>query len=420
LFPYQCGLVRSRKREVVTLSAPQIGKTVGVGCWQLAFAWEHPGSLSWWAAPTFEQTDPGYYTLKDLATSAGVIVSAKEHHPRRLMLLNGSRIVFKSWDEPQNLSGPTLHSLVMDEAHELTAEAYRILTARLSATYGPIRAIGNAGSVEDYFKVLCDLASDPANADIMDFVRWTWRDKLAALRVLNPAAVESYTMEMDSQRRKLSDVVFRCTYEAEWRESSDAVFDKVQERTVLSPCNRGERGVRYVIGWDIARSADYTVGVPVPTGQPVSDVRHLVRFHKIGYPELVERIEAYSARFNNALNVIETNGPGQAVLDNLQHRGKCNAIGHVTTNKWKNQAVNAAAGDIQWDRMRFAPLPPLQSELMSYRLKSTPGGVSTYSAPAGKHDDCVMGLVIGNHYAQQYQGPAVIMAGEEEYADGLA
>lgn len=419
MYRYQRALYKNLKREVVTLSAPQIGKTVGVACWQLAYAWEHPGSLNWWASPTFEQTDPGFLTLKRLGKSAGVIVAAKEHHPRRLILTNGARFSFKSWDEPENLSGPTINSLVMDEAHEITEEAYRILTARLSATHGPIRAIGNAGSVEDYFKHLCDLASDTENADMMAFIKWTWHDKLAAFEEMgNEVGAAAYKAEMNGNRRKLSDITFRCTYEAEWRESSDAVFSDVQERTTLDVNNRAESGKRYVIGWDIAQSVDYTVGVPVPAGEERSDVRHLVRFHKIGYPELVERIERYSARFNNALNVVEVNGPGKAVLDSLQNRGRCEAIGHVTTNKWKSHAVNITAGDIQWDRMRFAPLPPLQSELMSFRLKLTPGGVSSYGAPIGKHDDCVMALVIANHYAQQYQGPAVVMVGEED--DGLA
>ena len=38
--------------------------------------------------------------------------------------------------------------------------------------------------------------------------------------------------------------------------------------------------------------------------------------------------------------------------------------------------------------------PVLVAELEAYEMKRTPGGMLTYSAPSGMHDDCVMSLAL--------------------------
>lgn len=389
---YQEDLLLDRVRTGVILSAPQIGKTAAVACWLLALAWSGPGRLYWWTAPTYQQDLPGMYAIEKLASSAGILESTtKARGSMRVQLTNGSMIDFRSWDNPDNLSGPTVWGLVADEAHLLNPTASRAIRERLSSTGGPIRLIGNSGDIDGEFKRLCDIAADPMSKDY-SFTRWTWRDKLAALDAGERAF---YAHIIDDEQIALPSWQFKAVYEAEWTTSLSAVFLGVQEanklHTLKRPRNKDEQ---YVIGWDIAEAHDYTVGMPVQLISPAK-VQAMIRFRRIDYTQLEDRIARASKHWNNALSIIEINGPGRPVFQALRRRG-VRVYPWTTTSASKNDMVLATAGDIEYQRLLMADMPPLQAELSAYRSKRTAGGAYAYSAPSGRHDDCVMSLCIGN------------------------
>jgi hypothetical protein len=386
------------------LSAPQVGKTVGIACWLLGYTWASCAPLTWWCAPTYASTMAGFTIHDQLTLSSGVQAWKRESpsagKPPAIGLVNGSRIEFRSWDSPGNMTGPTVYAAAVDEAHELTALARKAITSRMASTLGPIRYIGNTGDVDGPFFDICEHAEDPARAEYSFFRKWTWTDKWNALGGDATHEGREYHKWIDEQRGSLPTWMFEALYEAKWIESLEAVFRRVEERTTLAPTGP-QRGVSYAIGMDVAEAQDFTVLMPVPIGRKTIDITGMDRFHRIDYDDQVIRAENYAKLWNNATIYIEINGPGRPLYHRLRKRGKVSVRPWTTEPKLKNDAVMLTAGDIEFGRMRLAPLSPLQAELRAYRAKRNPGGAFSYSAKSGSHDDTVMALVIGNWAAQK-------------------
>ena len=95
--------------------------------------------------------------------------------------------------------------------------------------------------------------------------------------------------------------------------------------------------------------------------------------------------------------VIEDNGPGIALYQELQRRG-CPAYPFTTTGPSKQEAIMHLAAEFarkDGREFRYAEIPPLPNELAIFRYRRMPSGHYQYSAPEGDHDDCVMALAIG-------------------------
>lgn len=389
----------------MTLSAPQLGKTRSVACWSIAIALALRG-LHWWAAPTYKQVMPGFSTIKAGAQRSGLLLGTPitSSGNRSIRLINGSTIQFVSWEKPENLSGPSIRSLVCDEAHELTTAAWGVLRARRSSTMGPVRLIGNTGDIEGEFKRLCDIAADPQSD--WGFYKWTWMDKYLALGGGKTAAGRAFKEMIEDERTHAPSWQFKSIWEAEWLESELAVFANVDAATSLASNPAPVEGMKYIIGIDLAETTDYTVMLPITADGSTRDVTFMRRFRRMEYPAVAQIAADLSKAWNDAVCAIEINGPGRPVYQWLRKMG-VKVYPWTTTSQSKHQAVVDTAGDIEFGRMRLAPLPPLQAEIKSFRRTRTPSGNYVYKAPQGSHDDTVMALVIGNAcrtIAQRFSG----------------
>lgn len=406
LRPYQKRLVLDPRRVVVTVSAPQIGKTLALAVWLLSMAWMRPGSLSWWAAPTYLQTVPGFRTLRDLAVSAGIALKVNEARGAMLIrLIQGADIEFRSWDNPDNLSGPSVHHLVADEAHLITSLAKRKLKDRLSDTLGPERYIGNSDDADGEFAALWEAADDPEKPR-QGAVRWTWEDKYEALLESNPDAAADYLEYVENERSEMSPSLFDAVFRALWTESQHSVFQGVNEALTLEKSKEPLKGVaRYVIPWDIAEAQTFTVGLPIPVRAREVDITAMERFRWVGYTKLEDRIEDFGKRFPGVVHVVELNGPGRPVAAHLRKRG-LKVYGWTTQNRvakkrqvyqpTKGEAMEWTASDIANGIIRLAPLKPLPAELKAVRREKTPSGNYVYKSKGDMTNDCVMSLIIGN------------------------
>lgn len=406
---YQEPTVTSRKEVEVVLSAPQLGKTTAGGSWLLKEAWERPGILCWWAAPTYEQCLAGLVQVKQIAGSSGILAGVRETKGNLVArLVNGSWIAFKSWKKPEQLSGPTVHAMVVDEAHLLSLAAWQALKNRLGSTMGPRRIFGNAGSVEGQFKAICDEAADPENRERQGFTKWTWQDKYEALGGEATSGGARYRRWIDAERLASPEWLFAEVWEAEWSQNLAAVFFGVDAAVQLPGKLGPEKGKRYVIGWDIAESVDYTVGAVVQLGEPRRCVA-MLRYRRIDYVQNANRIDEFSRLWNEATNVIEVNGPGKPVYDELRRRPKKNVRAWTTTGDTKHAAVIRTSADIERTPQRLVlarGMDPMPNELKAFKRRRTPNHNYVYSAPEGGHDDCVMALCIANKTAYSMAIPA--------------
>ncbi|HLC28331.1 MAG TPA: terminase family protein [Dehalococcoidia bacterium] len=393
-------LVADRARDVVTLSATQVGKSYALAAWLVASAVEHPRPHPWWwVAPTYKQAEIGFNYVRGFARAGGLLVSERHTSPPSVRLIRGAQIEFRTWDNPQNLMGSPIAGGVVDEAGLLTIEADSAISSRRSGTLGPLRYIGNPGSSASPFRRLCSLGeqgADPSSEwyGVYSFHRWTWRDKYEALMRTDSSGASEYARFVDQERARLPEYEFRRLYEAEWTEDEAAVFQSLPGPglpAIVGPA----AGDSYLVGVDVAQQQDYLVAVII--SRLLRGVVGMARWRGVPYPQSADRLAALSDSWSRAPLAIEDNGPGIALFQDLQRRGTP-AYPFTTTGPSKQEAVMHLAGELarkDGRAFRYADLPPLEQELKMYRYKRMPSGNYQYGAAAGDHDDCVMALAIG-------------------------
>ena len=328
-----------------------------------------------------------------LLRSAKALHTTAETPYPRLRMINGAVIEFRSWEREQNLMGPTILGGVVDEAGLLTPSAHAAISSRRSGTLGPLRYIGNPGVQTGPFRKLCsrgEQARTPGSewAGVVSLHRWTWRDKYAAIAEKDQAAARAYESFIREEKESLIDVEYRRLYEAEWTEDEAAVFRGLPDPDG-APLAGPADGESYVVGVDVAQQTDYLVATILGTKR--NRIDSMARWRGIPYPQSADRLAEISRAWNNATLVIETNGPGLPLYQEIQQRGiSCTPF--TTTGPSKEKIIARLAMQLQQGGLALADVPPLHEELRSYRYERLAGGGYRYGAPAGEHDDCVMSL----------------------------
>lgn len=372
------------------MSATQIGKTTACALWLLARAWVQPGSLNWWAAPTYKDTDTGFERLVRFAQTAGIYVSHNVTK-RLLWLTNGSVIEARSWERPETIGAATVHNMVVDEAGELTVLAWAKLAARRSATLGPVRFIGNPGATGSAFWQICQqtIEREGAGDPGVRFIQWTWRDRA---RCLPQAAREAYVRFVEQQKRDLPPSEYRQLYEAEWGTPDDAIFGEViDELFSVERDATPHRGHSYIVGWDIGIERDNTVGAPLClTCFTIADIIVAPR-------GLASRLKDFIAdntkRWNGATGVIETNGPGGPMFHEVT------ALWPRTQKWWTDNTSKRSAVFELLRRARNAALTICNDkatvqEFRTFRSQQSKSGLWTFAGQKGGKDDRVMACLI--------------------------
>lgn len=231
-------MLTSGARDDLTVSAPQLGKTIGLGLWVVIGAWRDAQAgiplPTWWAAPTYLMATQGMEKTVELARSVGMLRDYRQSPPK-ITLRNGGVIEGRSWEVPENIFGPTVARIGVDEFGHLTAKALAALSSRVSETrtkgHGFMRFAGNVGEIGGCAEELWRRAvqGGPGWAART----WTWRDRAAAAECvcgLNGQGLEIehadlhgpscerglYLAEMRKLQGTMSAAHFRQLYGAEW------------------------------------------------------------------------------------------------------------------------------------------------------------------------------------------------------------
>ncbi len=415
LFPYQRELVANPARELVVVSATQIGKSVACAAWQIARAWSQPGSLNWWCAPTYKQTLPGYRLMKQMLMAAGCLVPGPSGYSDGELILRlnnggetrlGAIIECRSWERDENLQGPSVHNLVVDEAGLLTSSARAIISSRRSATLGPVRYIGNPGVTGSEFWLLCEQAKegevDPQQPGWWRFMRWPWTVRYEGLLAIDPARAAAYKRFIKSEEKAHGPEAFKRWYGADWATPEGAIFASVLDRIAVLPFDPNPHpGHPYTVGWDIGLQSDYSVGLPLCT--VCFTITDMKRLRPGSSALLKQEIKEYCHHWNDAEAVIERNGPGDPILDELTGIYP-KASGWWTDNSNKRSSVFEIirrAGETEADGitprpgLTIAPFPAMMNEIRVFQSQQSPTTQTwSFSAPKGAKDDCVMSLII--------------------------
>jgi hypothetical protein len=365
------------ERIVCIEASTKSGKTVGCMVWLAEQAMGgRAGRNYWWVAPIYPQAKIAYRRLKRGLPAQ--VFTANENE-LTLTLANGAVIWFKGADRPDSLYGEDVYGAVIDEASRCKDEAWHAVRSTLTQTRGPLRIIGNVKGRKNWAYRMARKAE--AGEPGMHYAKITAQDAVDA-GVLD-------AQEIEDARRDLPDDVFQELYMAEASDDGGNPFGLDAIQTCIALLSDGYPSGW---GWDLAKSADWTVGIALDVDGATC------RFLRWQAPweETTDRI----VRETGAVKaVVDSTGVGDPIVERLQKASR-KFEGYQFTAPSKQRLMEGLAVAIQRREVTY-PEGPIVTELEAFEYVYTRTGVH-YSAPEGMHDDCVCALALAV-YARAHQ-----------------
>lgn len=351
------------------------GKTVSALSWIAEMALVHGkiGYNYWWIAPVYAQTKIAFRRLVRGFRKWAYAVLHIDNQELTITLLNGATIWFKSGEKPDNLYGEDVHGAVIDEASRVREESWHAVRSTLTATRGPLRAIGNVKGRKNWFFRMCRLAE--SGAPNMAFYKLTAWDAVEA----NVLARE----EVEDAKRVLPEAVFNELYLAIPNEDESNPFGLTHIRACVIKELSEQRSI--AAGVDLARKKNWTVIIGLDHHAQMTG---LDRF-RMDWPQQQTRIIAVT---KNIPTLIDATGLGDVMYQTIRDK-HFDLDPYIFTSKSKQALMEGLAVAIQ-NREVGVHGKVLIDELENFEFQHTPRGGVLYSAPEGMDDDCVMALAL--------------------------
>jgi hypothetical protein len=332
-----------------------------------------------------------------------------------------TRIWFLSADNAEAIRGYGFNGLVIDEAASIPEDVWHyVLRPTISQTLGWAIFVSTPKG-RNWFYDLFTRGLDPFEKDYASFTF--------------PSNASPYfpAEEWEEARRTLPDDVFRQEYMAEFLEDSAGVFRGIDACLIPPGAPSPPPAGSVVIGCDVAKHTDWTVliAMELKTGRCLE----IERFNLLDWPIQKERIAGFARKRRGRL-ILDATGVGDPIYDDLR-RVVPEIEGFKFTAQSKSEIVQRLSVAIEqrqvsWPGNRLPigsqvgqgvpaePHPPtvncalqtgnwevLTNELKRYEYRIGPGGQTSYGAPSGHHDDCVMALALANHVKWQMENCSV-------------
>ena len=371
--------------------------TMGCSMAILRHAWTHKQNLCWWVAPTYSQAENAFNIICKMLPN-GTANIKKGDLKIEILRPDGkvqSTIEFKSGEKSGNLRGFAVNFFVIDEAALIDHESYISVMTTLTNTKGRgliISTPKGRGWFYDVYKY-----GEKFNEDGSPKYSKDYPDpypEYMSFRLPTSANPFNSQEAIALLKRDLPEDAFRQEVLAEFLTESAGVFKGIRS-CISGELEAPKAGVSYVMGADLARINDYTVLTVV------NDKNHVVffeRFNKVDWSMQLEYIKSKAKLYNNALVVIDSTGVGDAPTESLMKAGVRVKPFKIGNNNTKKQLIDRLRIAIEQKKISYPAIPNLISELEAYEYSITDGGVIRYSAPSGKHDDCVISLALANFY----------------------
>lgn len=339
---------------------------------------QSPG-LYWFICPSYKQAKAiawrllKYYLKPDPDWNFNEVELKAEHpHIKTVIELKGA-------DNEDSLRGVSVKGVVLDECATMKANVWpEIIRPMLADAQGWALFIGTPKGKNWFYEQFQNEIRDPEN----------WQSFKHSTTINKYIKAE----EIELARKDMSERLFRQEFMADFMDDETGVFRRVKQCAV-GQLKLAERGQFYVIGADLGKHMDFTV---LTVMDPATrEVVAFKRFKDVSWPDQKEAIQKLALEYNNAKVIVDATGVGDAIFDDLSN-ANISVEAFKFTNSSKHQLVEKLSVSIEQRLITFPNIEELVSELQSFEYEITADGRIKYSAPDGKHDDCVMSLALAN------------------------
>lgn len=389
---------------------------------------EWVGSRVWIVAPTYDLADRVFLpVLRNLKRHYPFLITSASERDRVIYLVGGGIVQAKTAENKDSLVGEELDLLVLEECARIGEEEKEMAEARLLTRRGRRIAISSPTSVKWFMRDFdigqangfhYEFTGEPADGckyagRQVRFVRNAVQPDpdsadYFSVRIPTHANPRLSVRDLARAERKMPERLFRQDFLAEFVGKTGTVFRDFESR--LIPQNEalrvGHPGRLYALGWDPARTMDWSV---VSVWDFTARRQVFMDRFRGDWEYQYGRVVATCYRFNAPYVAVDATGKGDAVAENLKvkniqagdpafratyPRGQfARLIEPVTTysNAEKRALVESFQAAVENGDARMLDYPEQTQEhrLFEYDESETTK-VVRYGAPKGFHDDTVM------------------------------
>jgi len=372
LYPKQKAALFDPHRYALIEASTKSGKTAGAIIWMLCQALDgnHQGHNFSWTAPVSKQSNDAFARTFNAIRADQRTVNLTE---KTVTLPNGAIIWFQGGDEPDYLYGKDVYAAVVDEASRVKEATWHAVRSTLTATQGPVRLIGNVHGRKNWFYKMARVAESGSNP------HYAYHKLIAADAVQEGVLTQA---DIDDAKATYPENVFRELYLAEPSDDEGNPFGYEQIRRCVAEMSNLRPDVW---GWDLAKKADWTVGIALDRNGCVC---RFERFRGGDWEIITQRILAATQR---TAALVDSTGVGDPILERLQKESR-NFEGYGFTGVSKQKLMEGLAMAIGRKEITY-PEGNIVDELESFEYVYTPTQ-TRYAAMDGYHDDCVCALAL--------------------------
>jgi phage FluMu gp28-like protein len=363
-----------------TICCPrQWGKSFLITQLLLYFSINNKNSISMLCSPTYQQSVKLFDELyKGVANSN--IVKDKNRSNYEINLINGSKILFKSLQLPDNIRGYSIDYLYVDEAAMVQDKIFSEILRPMLTVRGKKCFLLSTPKGKNYFYNMFKMSEV--------------NERYKAYIGTNTENPYSNKDEIEDARLTLPDAIFRQEYMGEFISDGGEVFNNLDACAVMN-FQEPKGGETYYAGLDLGRANDFTV---LTILNNKNEVVYVYRKNQTTWSIMVEDIMKILNKYNARLYV-EVNSIGDVIGEMIKGRYK-NTEYFQTTHESKSMIVEHLISEFQNNTIKIPKkevFPTLINELQDFSFKySKASRKILYSARNG-HDDAVISLCLAVH-----------------------
>jgi hypothetical protein len=372
------------KREIVWVSGRRSGKSQTLGA-IAAIESMIPGSKIWIVAPDYGLAERVFnyllqYVSKIYPEGTFKVTSKPGMNIR---FDNGSIVECKSGDNPNSLLGEELDLLIIDEAAMMSPNVYeRYLFATTAMRKGLVIFISTPNR-KNWFYRKYETVKDNEEGFVLN----------------TPSSINPYMPreEIERARKQMPEDMFKQEYLAQFLDTGAGVFRGFNECTIINYKEEPKGSHRYVMGVDLAKIQDFTVITVID--KQTHQVVYWERFNGLEWALITKKVANIANKYNKAKVIIDSTGVGNPVSEAIKREADGLMVEDFKfasnkTSSSKKDLIDKLSIFIENKAIKIPDEPELLDELDCFACEMTESGIMKYSAPLGKHDDCVISLAL--------------------------
>lgn len=343
----------------------------------------HKDTVSACVCPTLSQARKMFQDIITCIIDSGV-VQKKNETLLEIILINGSKIFFKSAEQRDSLRGYTISGILcVDECAFISDDVfYELLLAWTNVHSAPILLTSTPKFKIGFYWNYWNIGVQKTNPKVIaiDF------NDFDTSELLSNERLEEY-------RKLLPKGQFLTEYMGEFLDSESIVFGDFKKCIVRYQVEDYKK--LYIgIDWSSGVGSDYTV---LSALNERCEQVFLLYFNNKNAVQQIDYIKQYLQPYLNkiALIVAENNGVGKPLVDNLKLAldGKVKIEEFTTTNAEKIRLVNQLQVAFEQGDIKLIDDEKQSNELSAYECQVKSNSTVTFNAPLGGNDDTCMALM---------------------------